>query len=109
MSKPVPLIIIERARDLISDEQQWCYGTHARGRGGFPVSVKHPDARRFCAMGALLLAASEVCSTAEDADNLAKDIAKMISPTGSLVFINDHRGHGAVLALFDQAIAALQA
>ncbi len=90
-------------------DRHWCYGTHARGGGGFPVSVKHPDARRFCAMGALLLAASEVCSTAEDADNLAKDIAKMISPTGSLVFINDHRGHRAVLALFDQAIAALQA
>ena len=75
-------------------------------QGGFPVSFRHPDARRFCAMGALLLAASEVCSAAEDADNLAKDIAKMISPTGSLVFINDHRGHAAVLALFDQAIAA---
>ncbi len=109
MSKLVPLIVIQRARDLISDEQNWCYGTHARGRGGFPVSVKHPDARRFCAMGALLRAASEVCSTAKDADNLAKDIANMISPSGSLVFINDHRGHAAVLSLFDQAIATLQA
>jgi hypothetical protein len=109
MSKPVPVIIIQRERDLISDEQHWCRGSYARGKGGFSVAVNDPKARRYCAMGALLLAASEVCGDQATASQLAYGIAETISPTGSLVFINDHRGHAAVLSLFDAAIAACQA
>ena len=40
------------------------------------------------------------------ANELAYAIAKTISKTGSLVFINDRQGHDAVLALFDDALAA---
>ena len=109
MSKPVPLLIIQRARDLISDKEHWCLGCYARGKGGFPVHFANRDASRYCAMGALLLAASEACSDAAEANDLAHAIAKTVSPTGSLVFINDHRGHAAVLSLFDAAITALEA
>ncbi len=109
MSKPVPLIIIQRARDLISDQQRWCRGSFARGKAGASVPVNDPEARRFCAMGALMLAANEICNDPTDACNLAHEIAKTISPTGSLVFVNDHYGHAAVISLFDKAIEALQA
>jgi hypothetical protein len=43
------------------------------------------------------------------ASSLAQDIAKIVSPTGSLVFVNDHYGHSAVLSQFDVAIAVLKA
>jgi hypothetical protein len=106
MSKPIPLLLIQRGREIISDEQHWCRGSYARGRAGASVSVHDADARRFCAMGALLLAASEFCKHETDASNLAHETAKLLSPTGSLVFINDYSGHAAVLSLFDQAITS---
>lgn len=109
MSKPIPLLIIQRARDLINDEQRWCRGSLARGKAGASVQVHDSGARRFCAMGALMLAASELCSDESEAGNLAYAIGKIISPTGSLVFVNDYQGHAAVLALFDTAIAAYAA
>jgi hypothetical protein len=108
MSKPVPLIVIQRAREIISDEQHWCRGSYARGKAGISVAVNDPEARRYCAMGALLLAASELSSNDATASSLAYDIAKIVSPTGSLVFVNDHYGHSAVLSLFDVAAAVLQ-
>jgi hypothetical protein len=109
MSKPVPLLIIQRAREIISDEQHWCRGSYARGKAGISVAVNDPDAHRYCAMGALLLAASELSSDETIASSLAHDIAKIVSPTGSLVFVNDHYGHSAVLSLFDVAMAVVQA
>ncbi len=79
MSKPIPLLIIQRAREVISDDQRWCRGSYARGKAGASVSVHHPDARRFCAMGALLLAASELCGTdTTAAGNLTNEAAKLL-------------------------------
>jgi hypothetical protein len=104
MSRPISLLIMQRAREIISDDQRWCRGSYARGKAGASISVHHPEARRFCAMGALLLAASELCSDDADAGNLAHEVANLLSPTGSLVFINDYSGHAAVLSLFDTAI-----
>ena len=105
MSKPLSVAIIERARQIISDPDNWCRGSFARGRGGASVSVRDPAARRFCAMGALILAAIEITGDATQANELAYGIAKTISRTGSLVFINDRQGHGAILQLFDEALA----
>jgi len=69
--------------------------------------VTDGSAQRFCAMGALLVAAYEVTGETQLANHLAGSAAKMISGTGSLVFVNDHVGHGAVLTLFDKALAGL--
>ena len=109
MSKPMPLIIIQRARDLISDEKCWCRGSYARNKIGFAISVHNRSARSFCAMGALMLAAAEICNSTSDAADLAHNVSTTMCPDRSIVFINDHVGHAAVLALFDQAIGALQA
>ena len=107
MSKPIPAIVIQRAREIISDEQHWCRGSYARGRAGAPVSINHPDARRYCAMGALMLAAQEMSSDFATAEELVYRAAQIISPTGSLVVTNDYEGHVAVLALFDAALGTL--
>jgi hypothetical protein len=41
----------------------------------------------------------------EDAlERVADSVSKIISKTGSLVFVNDHHGHAAALALFDKAM-----
>jgi len=106
MSKPIPLLIIQRAREIIGDEQRWCRGSLARGKTGASVNVHDSSARRFCAMGALMLAASEFCPDDIEAGNLAYAVGKIISPTGSLVFVNDYQGRAAVLSLFDVAIAS---
>jgi hypothetical protein len=105
MSKPVSAIIMERARELIAEPEHWCRGSYARGKGGVSVSVGDSSARRYCAMGALILAAFDLVGNMGQARELAYSAAGTISNTGSLVFVNDHAGHAAVLALFDKAIA----
>ena len=106
MSKPLNMTILERARTLIAEPDRWCRGSYARGKGGASVSVRDPSAQRYCAMGALLLAAYETTGDVGQADELAYSLARSLSETGSLVFINDRQGHDAVLALFDKALAA---
>jgi hypothetical protein len=106
MSRPIPLLIIQRAREIIGDQERWCRGSLARGKAGASVSIHDSGARRYCAMGALMLAASELCPDDAEAGSLAYAVGKIISPTGSLVFVNDYQGRAAVLALFDAAIAS---
>ena len=84
MSKPVPLVVIERARQLISDEQHWCRGAYALGKRGASISFSHPNAVRFCAMGALFKAAFEVCSDEKAATNLAYELPKSFRPLAHL-------------------------
>jgi hypothetical protein len=105
MSKPISVRIAERARDIIADQEHWCRGSFARGKGGVSVTVQDGSARRYCAMGALILAAFELTGDIGQARELAYSVASKISGTGSLVVVNDHQGHAAVLALFDKAIA----
>jgi hypothetical protein len=106
MSKPVTVTIMERAREVIADPEHWCRGSFARGRGGVSVSVGDVSARRYCAIGAIILAALEITGDTSRARELACSVATKISETGSLVVVNDHQGHAAVLALFDKAIAS---
>jgi hypothetical protein len=89
MSKPIPVVIMQRAREIISDEQRWCRGSLARGKAGASVHVNDSSARRYCAMGALILAASELCPDDTEAGSLAYAVGKIISPMGSLVFVNE--------------------
>jgi hypothetical protein len=70
-----------------------------------PVSVDDPRARRFCAVGALAYAAFQIVGDLHRAEAIAIDLARAISPTGSLVYINDRVGRAGVLALFNTAIA----
>jgi hypothetical protein len=105
MSKPVSIRMIEKARELIAEPEHWCRGSYARGKGGASVPVMDRSAQRHCAMGALILAAFEVTGDVRRATELADSVSRMISKTGSLVFVNDHQGHAAVLVLFDKAIA----
>jgi hypothetical protein len=99
--------ILKDARARIADPAQWTTGGLARTNTGTLCSVDDPAAVCFCAMGALLRA----CSLAgeNEAGNrglwaVAEDVLDRVSG-GYYVYINETRGHQAVLDLYDRAIA----
>jgi hypothetical protein len=104
MSKPIGVAIIDRARTIIANPDHWCQGSYAKSNGGVPVSAEDRSAQRYCAMGALILAAFEITGDVGRGRELAYSAARIISNTRSLIFVNDHEGYAAVLALFDKAI-----
>jgi hypothetical protein len=106
LSRPLKFQIVERARDLIADEQHWCRGELARdpkGRGVCPMSE---SAIKRCGLGALLMASYEITRDHRAAYDLAIKAMSPLHGTATLVKVNDVRGHAAVLALFDEVIAA---
>jgi len=109
MSKPVTRPIIERARALIADENNWCRGTLARDVRGKQVDPTDSVARRRCAYGALIAAAFELVGDLKQAHNLADAVAKEIRGPSSLINTNDTEGHAAVLAIFDKVLAGDEA
>ena len=59
-----------------------------------------------CALGAVIAAAYQVTNDYDLANDLAYKALRPHYSTATLVQINDMRGHAAVLALFDEVIAA---
>jgi hypothetical protein len=106
VSKPLKVQIIQRARELILDEQHWCRGELARdpkGRGVCPMSE---SAVKRCGLGALIMAAHEITQDHRAAYDLAIRATQPLYGTATLLKVNDLRCHAAVLALFDEVIAA---
>jgi hypothetical protein len=64
------------------------------------------SAMKRCALGALLRAAFEITQDHRAAYDLAIRAMRPLHGTATLVKVNDVRGHAAVLALFDEVIAA---
>jgi len=103
LSRPLKVQIVERARALIADEQHWCRGELARDAKGRGICPMSDSAMKRCGLGALLMAACEITRDHRAAYDLAM---RPLHGTGTLVKVNDLRGHAAVLALFDEVIAA---
>jgi hypothetical protein len=99
MARPLNLQIIERAKELIQDEQHWCRGYLATDEHGLGVNPTGEQAVKYSALGALI---------AETwARELARNALWPLCGSETLVLLNDHHGHAAVLALFERAIAKL--
>jgi len=64
------------------------------------------SAERRCGLGALIAAAYEITGEHQAAHDLAIRALRPLYRTATLVKVNDVRGHGAVLPLFDAVIAA---
>jgi hypothetical protein len=64
------------------------------------------SATRRCGLGALIAAAYEITRDHRPAYDLAIRAMQPLYGTATLVKVNDLRGHAAVLALFDEVIAA---
>ena len=107
MSRPLNTQVIERARALIAEEQNWCRGQLARDARGNPVCPTDARAKTRCALGAFIAAAYEIANDYMLADDLAIGAVRLFADTATLVNVNDVRGHAAVLMLLDEAMAAL--
>ena len=107
MSKPLNIQIVERARSLIEKEEHWCRGTLAMDARSNAVCPIHAAARRRCVLGAVIAAAREFTNDSKQAYDLAITIVRLFRGTTTLVNVNDVRGHAAVLAVLDEAIAVV--
>lgn len=106
MSRPLKLQIVERARALIADEQHWCRRHLAEDARGVSVSPTHAKAVKRCALGAVIAAAYQLTHDYNAAHQLSREVLGTHYRAATLMHVNDSRGHAAVLALFDEVIAA---
>jgi hypothetical protein len=91
---------------LIADEQHWCRGHLAQDVSGVAVSPTSNSAVKRCGLGAVIAAAYQLTHDFDAPHDLAhKALCPYYGPT-TLIHVNDVRGHAAVLALFDEVIAA---
>ena len=100
-------IFIERAKELIQDESRWCRGYLAVDADGISADPTGSEAVRRCALGALLAAAYQLTNSREKSCELATNALRPLCGSNKVVLVNDYQGHAAILALFDEAIAAM--
>ena len=106
MSRPLKLQVVETARALIADEQHWCRSHLAQDLNGIAVSPTSASAMKRCGLGALIAAAYQLTHDLDAAHRLGHDALRPLYGQSTLIYVNDTRGHAAVLALFDEVIAA---
>jgi hypothetical protein len=106
LSRPLKLQIVERARELIADEQHWCERHLALDVNGVVVSPTSAKAVKRCGLGAVIAAAYQLINDYDAAHQLSHEVLGPRYRAVTLMHINDIRGHAAVLALFDEVIAA---
>jgi hypothetical protein len=106
MSRSLKLQIVEQARALIADESRWCRCELARDVNGMGVCPTSDSATKRCGLGALIAAAYQLTNNHRAAYDLAIKAMRPLHGSATLVNVNDVRGHAAVLALFDEVIAA---
>ena len=106
MSKPLKVQIAETARTLIADEQHWCRRHLAEDVNGVSVSPTSASAVKHCGLGAVIAAAYQLTHNADSAYQVGYQVLRPRYGSATLIHINDVRGHAAVLALFDEVLAA---
>lgn len=93
--------VLRAARAKIRLKKNWCQGAFARDASHRGTRPRSPNARQWCAVGAILAIAkthSKVCDQAiATLDRLSKGIG--------VPNFNDHEGHAAVMRLFNAAIS----
>jgi hypothetical protein len=107
MAKPLTFLIIERAKELIQDERHWCRGYLGMDASKDSADPTSSETVRRCALGALIAAAYQLTSDRSRAYDLALNALRPLCGSNTVVLTNDHRGHAAVLALFDEAMAGM--
>jgi hypothetical protein len=111
--------IIARAREIITDPDQWARYLSALDRSWVETPIESPKAYRFCATGALQRAAYELFGLDDEASwclvetaerSLHPFIPKRYMPDkpmcGLIDWINYEHGHSAILEIFDNALAS---
>ena len=97
--------ILEKARELISDESRWTQGSYAKDEKGEGTLPWREEAVCFCALGAIKKAGNFHDDCSEPAIFLGRVLRDDMG-LHSVDEYNDSHSHADVLALFDRAIAA---
>ena len=106
MLRSFKLQIVERARALIADEQHWCRGHLAQDVSGVAVSPSSANAVKRCGLGAMIAAAYQLTHDFDASHDLGHNALRPRYSAATVIYVNDTRGHAALLALFDEVIAA---
>ncbi len=109
MTQTLQKKILARALALISEKQRWTTGSMARKSDGSNCHWGHPQAYKYCAMGAIARAAADVLGPDYRAAIINRVASYLLVVTGrpeGLGFINDREGHAAVVEMFEKALAA---
>jgi hypothetical protein len=104
LSRPLKIQIVELGRTLIADEQHWCRHHLALDKNGIAVTPTSSLAVKRCALGAVIAAAYQLTHDFDTAHKLGHEALASIGRP--VTRVNDVRGHAAVLAVFDEIIAA---
>jgi hypothetical protein len=105
MSRPLKIQIVEAARILIADEQHWCRRHLAEDVNGVSVSPTSASAVKRCGLGAVIAAAYQLTRDFDAAHKLGQEALRPKYGAATVIYVNDTKGHAAVLALFDEVIA----
>lgn len=103
MSDEVMFKLLTRAKEIISDDLNWCQGTFARTEYGDTCSPYEDGADMFCSEGALKRASMELGLTRYEVDRAATLLDKAC-PNGDLWDFNDSNEHAAVIAIFERVL-----
>ena len=109
MTAPVQKQVLINARALIADPAHWTRSVLACTAAGDNIAWYDPSAAKWCAVGAIYRSAYELVGSKQEGARIGKEVAKGIAPIWfgrSLMAMNDTRGHAAILARFDKALAA---
>lgn len=120
MAQPLIDRVLHDARIIIADRSLLLYGFEAVGADGHECDACSDEARRFCALGALIHAAYGLTGDHDLAHRLGWQIAGMIADAAklhvddgeegwALVALNDTRGQAAVLRAVDVLIGQRRA
>jgi hypothetical protein len=91
--------------EMFTDEQNWCRRRLAEVNG-VAVSPTSASAVKRCGLGALIAAAYQLTHDLDAAHQLGHEALRPRYGPATVIHVNDVRGHAAVLALFDEVIAA---
>lgn len=94
--------VFVQAKATLSDESKWCKGSMARTREEKAVPCTHPDAIKWCILGAIYLHAEPGSVLSAQMQGYLSGRSAMTND--SLSRINDSRGHQAIMAELDKLI-----
>jgi hypothetical protein len=100
--------VVERAREIISEEAWWTRGCEARKKNGEPCTWYDCYAVAYCASAALRSAAVDALDVGFGvADRVCRDIESKLYDFARcwLDDLNDDGGREYVIELFDDALA----
>ena len=106
MSRSLKFQIVEQARALIADEKHWCRHHLGEDVNGLAVSTTSAKAVKRCGLGAVIAAAYELTNDYDAAHLLGHEVLRPHYSPSTVIHVNDVRGRAAVLAMFDEVIAA---